>query len=537
MRRICILLIFAGVLVSCGQPTLSAPLPPKATASPTPFQAELASPTPAAIQAWRSPNLPAELASSLQAMDQLAGRELEWVSDPQAAELRFSAQPDTPVSQWFFVAAVPFASVEDEIDFDTLRQSFTGDGPWRVLADQATMASWQEQWGQPTENALAQTELQAIAESAAEPTLALLPFGSLNPSWKMLAVDGQSIFSPEFAEASYPLTISYGVSGGEDLRLAAAAELKWPRSNFQTDELSTVAITGVTALTRATAWAIARQGVDWATELVAPTLISADITHISHEVAFTQTCPPVNPSRDVSRFCGQPDQIEVLEVVGTDVIELTGNHVNDYGPDALAETLDMYDQRGWQTFGGGRDLASADQPALFEHNGNKFAFLGCNQPGPVFAWATQDSAGALPCDLEALYQQISDLRQAGILPIVTFQWAESYSDWPLPQQAEAFRQAGAAGAVVVSGSQAHRPQGFEFSPNGFIHFGLGNLFFDQMWSLETRQEFIDLYHFYQGELINIELTTWMLENYARVRPMSTEERQQFLSDIFIASGY
>ncbi len=36
-----------------------------------------------------------------------------------------------------------------------------------------------------------------------------------------------------------------------------------------------------------------------------------------------------------------------------------------------------------------------------------------------------------------------------------------------------------AGADIVSGSQAHQPQGMEIRGDGFINYGLGNLFFGQ----------------------------------------------------------
>ncbi len=36
----------------------------------------------------------------------------------------------------------------------------------------------------------------------------------------------------------------------------------------------------------------------------------------------------------------------------------------DYGPQPVLTTLDMYDQRGWLYFGGGRDLQDSLQPAL-----------------------------------------------------------------------------------------------------------------------------------------------------------------------------
>jgi poly-gamma-glutamate synthesis protein (capsule biosynthesis protein) len=56
-----------------------------------------------------------------------------------------------------------------------------------------------------------------------------------------------------------------------------------------------------------------------------------------------------------------------------------------------------------------------------------------------------------------------------------------------------------------------------------------------MWSLGTRQEFIDRHIFYDGRHIATELNTAMLEDYARPRPMTTEERKQLLTSIFSQS--
>jgi len=87
----------------------------------------------------------------------------------------------------------------------------------------------------------------------------------------------------------------------------------------------------------------------------------------------------------------------------------------------------------------------------------------------------------------------------------------------------------------VQGSQAHQPQGFDFHAGAFIHYGLGNLFFDQMQSLETRQEFIDRLVFYDGRLIGVDLRTALLEEGARPRPMAPVERRALLEAVFAAS--
>jgi poly-gamma-glutamate capsule biosynthesis protein CapA/YwtB (metallophosphatase superfamily) len=201
--------------------------------------------------------------------------------------------------------------------------------------------------------------------------------------------------------------------------------------------------------------------------------------------------------------------------------------------------MDLYRERGWLTFGGGENIEVASQPALLEHNSNRFAFVGCNPAGPAGDWAGLANAGSQPCDWEMFRQQIRELREQGYLVIATLQYGESYVSTPLPQQVADFQSLSEAGATIVQGSQAHFPQGFGFLNGQLIHYGLGNLFFDQMDYpvVGTRREFLDRHVFYDGKHISTELMTAMLENYARPRPMTTEERQTFLQDIFTASGW
>jgi len=99
-----------------------------------------------------------------------------------------------------------------------------------------------------------------------------------------------------------------------------------------------------------------------------------------------------------------------------------------------------------------------------------------------------------------------------------------------------------SGADIVSGSQAHYAQKMEFYDGAFIHYGLGNLFFDQMGDQDwmpagIRREFFDRYVIYDGKFISIELITAMLEDYSRPRIMNEDERASFLQDYFYYSGW
>jgi poly-gamma-glutamate synthesis protein (capsule biosynthesis protein) len=335
--------------------------------------------------------------------------------------------------------------------------------------------------------------------------------------------------------------------------------LALPGSNRDPQKLATVLMTGVTALVRATAYKMEVNGVTYPAEDIRHWLTGADITHVSNEVPFAVGCP--YPDRYQTRliFCSDPKYIELLDYIGLDVVELTGNHFEDWGKESTFNTLEMYRARGLPYFGGGSDLADAQKPAILERGGMKFAFIGCNPAGPTFAWARDDGwPGAAPCGpnwpgkveggtgYEWIIDEIKQLKAEGYLVIATFQYFEYYSPEPRPWQQDDFRLLADAGAVIVSGSQGHYAQALEFYNGAFIHYGLGNLFFDQMGytnptnglrTSNTRREFMDRFVFYDGRLISTELLTAMLEDWSRPRPMTPEERDEFLQEYFTVSGW
>ena len=190
-----------------------------------------------------------------------------------------------------------------------------------------------------------------------------------------------------------------------------------------------------------------------------------------------------------------------------------------------------------QWYAGGVNVTDAKKPLLIESNGNKLAFLGCNSYGPEMAWATADSSGSAPCeDLGWIADEVTRLRGEGYLPIVTFQYQEEYFIRAQSNAIRDFRRMADAGAVIVNGSQSHVGKAMEIWNHSFIHYGLGNLFFDQPEFYITYDGFIQKHFFYQGRHISTQLLTITLEATAKPRLMTSDERQKFLDDIFEASS-
>ena len=513
-----------------------APTTPVFQPSPSATDAQIPAPTQPAVAALNS-----RVGDSVPALLRERARELnlpEYVLDASALVVPNSNFNETKI-QWIYALVAPFPTVADGATFDQLRGAWSGDATLDnapLLMDESTRAALSVAWGEPASDSVRIVPMNdLLAQAWSQSAWAIIPFEDLQPQWKTLTIDGQSPIRKDFERASYPLVV--------DFTLQSSAALEPLTSNYDPSKLTTVIMTGVTALVRATALTMEYKGATYPGEKIRDALREADITHISNEIPFFTGCTFPKPDQVALVFCSDPKYMALFLDVGADVIELTGNHFADRGARGMLETIEIYKRHNLPYFGGGADLQDALKPALFDVNGNKIAFIGCNKPDvDRFPTARDYRPGAAPCDFKYLAAEIAALTAQGYVVISTFQWNESYDSQPNPQQIRDFRAMADAGASVISGSQAHYAQKMEFYGEAFIHYGLGNLFFDQMgdqsWMPRgIRREFIDRYAIYNGRLIGVELLTAMLEDYSRPRWMNEAERAEFLNDYFYYSGW
>lgn len=505
---------------------------PTATLTPTPT-------VPPQQPVWIPEWIPAGIISHFQLTDPFVLAADESLSDIQ---LGFSGQKEVDF-RWVYALVAPFATVSDGISGEEFQSIWRGGSSLdkTILVGQETADLFTQKWGDPSENSIRITEPTQMLDTAwaEKNTLALIPFEQIEPRWKVMRIDGLSPLDANLDHSRYPLTVDLSWEGrtplGED-KVSELRSLVGAATNRDENKMTRILLTGVTALVRSTAERIETMGIEYPIQDILPWLLDADFTHISNEISFNASCPPAVPVRAGTQFCSNPDTIALLDLIDADVIELSGNHLLDYGREPFEATLQMYRDHGMAYYAGGENLQEAMQPIIIEHNGNRIAFLGCNRAGPQSVWAVDDQSGAAPCDLEWMAKEIRRLADEGILSIVTFQHYELEDFMPINLARQEMQQIAEAGAVVVSGSQAHVPHGFTFVGNNFVHYGLGNLFFDQMWPNHQR-EFLDRHTFYNGKYIGVELLTAKLEDYSRPRPMTEEERTKFLTTYFEVSGF
>jgi len=542
-------------MVSCApvviaQPSTPTPTGTSATHTPTLTSTPAPSPSPSAteitlkgLSLWQAPYLPAKLRQSLA----LPG-DLKKASSADSAALQLDVLPGEQKvefeTQWIYALVAPFPTLTDGVSAAELQTFWksgqaTSFGQQPLLMSTDTRTVLEKAWGKAADGVVRTSPAEKLLDTAwkTQPSWAVVPFEALEPRWKVMRIGDVSPVDKTFESSHYPLTIRFGISGRAEnlaaLKIGSTRALL-PVSNRNADHLTVVMLTGTTALVRYTAQRMEEKGVLYPAEKIGPILASADITHISNEVPFYEKCPPANPVRREARFCSDPKYLDLLKTVGIDVVELTGNHELDWWYDPMLYTINLYNQAGIKYYGGGVNNDDARKPLLLEDHGNKIGFIGCSPAGPKIVWATALTPGSAKCDWPYIQGQITKMLADGYLPIFTFQHIEVDQFTPQSSQRVDFQAVSDMGAVIVSGSQSHFPQAMTFKNGKFIHYGLGNTFFDQMEDFH-RPGFMDRQIIYEGKHISTELITIKLEDYAQPRLMTPDERLKFLTTVFNAS--
>ena len=538
-------------------------------AAPTNTPTPIPSPTPVPVKTvYIDPNLPADITEGLTSQLQMlaskatsASPRLQLTQD-SSADIVIDARPtqeqQATLSLITYTLAVvaPFPTIADTVTLDSLIAFWRGDVDAltyitnngvkpKLFLDVRTRAMLLSILGEPSPTTALQvvsaTDIVSTTWAQRPGAIAIVPFDELEARWKQLWLNGLNLFDKSLTNSAYPLTfvVNAHFRAREDVALLAGIA---PTTNRDVSQIAIIAMTGVTALVRGTAVMMESKGITYPGQMIRDWLVTADIAHISNEVSFWDQCPAPSFNDGVS-MCSRPKYIELLKYVGTDVIELSGNHLWDKGANHLDTTLDMYDQLGWPYFAGGRTYTESQRPLTMTVAGNKIAFVGCNYFGADWATPRNELPGSALCgadnpsDFDLITPTIQSLSAQGYLVIATIQYAEFYFYEPTLQQAKDFKALRDAGAVVVNGSQGHHAQGFDVSASGFIHYGTGNLFFGDQAGAGTHQSFVDRHAFYKGKYLGVDLRTAFIEDYSQPVPMKPTDRAELLRKLFDATGY
>jgi poly-gamma-glutamate synthesis protein (capsule biosynthesis protein) len=136
--------------------------------------------------------------------------------------------------------------------------------------------------------------------------------------------------------------------------------------------------------------------------------------------------------------------------------------------------------------------------------------------------------------MSATIRNIKEQDRADVV-LAELQYQESYDVRPLVDQRDNFNALVRAGADIVTGVQSHVPQAMEFTDGKLILYGLGNLYFDQMWGQTTREGLVVKHTIHRGRHLSTQVLTTLLYDYGQPRWTTTEQRASILRRVFGAS--
>ncbi len=226
------------------------------------------------------------------------------------------------------------------------------------------------------------------------------------------------------------------------------------------------------------------------------------------DIAFCQLEAPYSdkgsmnsngPRGAINRDVGN---LKAIPAVGFDVVSMAGNHVMDWGQDALLDCMSRLRSAGITVIGAGADIVEARKPAFFERDGNRIAFLSYCSVAPNGYYASPGKAGVnpmraithyepfeddqpgTPCDvltfpvrtdLEALVADVKDVRSKADVVIVSQHWGIHGLPYKIADYQPVVAHAAIdAGADIIVGHHPHMLKGVGIYKGKVILYSIGN---------------------------------------------------------------
>ena len=231
-------------------------------------------------------------------------------------------------------------------------------------------------------------------------------------------------------------------------------------------------------------------------------LAQGDIRVANLECMVTDlVAPPSDPS--TFTFICPSKGIDGLTYAGFDILTLANNHANGEGQTVFTDQRRLLHNAGILTCGGGDSLAEAVAPAIKTVKGTRLAILSYDNIMPQGPFATENSWGLAPINVDTLPAELAAARAQADIVIPYFHWGIEYTKDPTTYQQSVARAAIDAGADMVLGNHPHWTQAIERYKGKLIIYSLGNFVFDQDWSEETMEGMLLHLYWRANKLVSV----------------------------------
>ncbi len=212
-----------------------------------------------------------------------------------------------------------------------------------------------------------------------------------------------------------------------------------------------------------------------------PMFEKSDLVVVNLEAPFTNS----NQNwKQVIPFKANPQFAHYLKDNSIDVATLANNHIMDYGPTGLHDTITALKENNVSYVGAGENIDEASQPFYYKVNNVTIAILSFYDnttfpfdPTTQVQAATDSRPGYAPMNWDLIKKSIATARNNSDLVVVCFHYGVEYSLWHDERQEEFSRKSIDEGADLIIGNHPHVTQEIEMYKGKLIFYSLGNTVF------------------------------------------------------------
>lgn len=248
-----------------------------------------------------------------------------------------------------------------------------------------------------------------------------------------------------------------------------------------------------------------------------------------------------------SNLRSEPAVIDDVRGMGVHAVSLANNHMMDYGPDALLDTLAACDGASILRCGAGANLAEALRPVWLETGGKRVALISVSSTLPLGSEAYETMPGIAPIrvltslevdtnlineqpgtmpvvhswaraeDQELVCNHVRDLAGEADLVIVAIHWGVP-SWWLSPYQGllATYQQPLGhalidAGAGIIFGHHSHSLHGIEVYNGAPIFYSAGNFIFERPRGFMEPESLIAKFGIGADNALDLEIVPLMVD--------------------------
>jgi poly-gamma-glutamate capsule biosynthesis protein CapA/YwtB (metallophosphatase superfamily) len=180
-----------------------------------------------------------------------------------------------------------------------------------------------------------------------------------------------------------------------------------------------------------------------------------------------------------------PANLPCLVAVRPDVCVLANNHVLDFGPRGLTDTLGAMAAAGLRVAGAGADEDAAWAPSVVPLGGGRrlvVTAFGTPSSGIPAGWAAAGRRGGVAyldhltdAAADRVLARVAAVRRPGDVVVASVHWGSNWG-WPAPPEQAPFAARLVEGGVdVVHGHSSHHPRPVELHRGRLVLHGCGDL--------------------------------------------------------------